>query len=155
MKHLAPDTRAPALIHINGGVVGVNDEIPYTEAVRGLTVLPPLAGGPTRQHSVMHGLEALAHHKPEYVLIHDAARPLVSAETIGLVIAALRDGADAAVPLLPVADTLKQAMGSKRLTFNYRPMSDELSRLSILLASEFLARNGLLTKPIDDKFFAF
>jgi NitT/TauT family transport system substrate-binding protein len=52
------------------------------------------------------------------------------------------------------ADTLKQAMGSKRLTFNYRPMSDELSRSSIQLASEFLARNGLLTKPVDDKFFA-
>jgi NitT/TauT family transport system substrate-binding protein len=45
-------------------------------------------------------------------------------------------------------------MGSKRLTFNYRPMSDELSRSSILLASEFLARNGLLTKPVDQNFFA-
>ncbi len=52
------------------------------------------------------------------------------------------------------AETLKQAMDSKRLTFNYRPMSDELSRSSILLASQFLARNGLLTKPVDDKFFA-
>ena len=51
-------------------------------------------------------------------------------------------------------DTLKQAMDSKRLTFNYRPMSDELSRSSILLASEFLARNGLLTKPVDQNFFA-
>src|SRR6201999_1190358 len=89
-------------------VIGANDEVPYAEAVRGLTVLSPLAGGPTRQHSVMHGLEALAHHKPDYVLIHDAARPLISAETIGLVIAALRDGADAAVPLLPVADTLRK-----------------------------------------------
>jgi len=89
-------------------VIGANDEAPYAEAVRGLTVLPPLAGGPTRQHSVMHGLEALAHHKPDYVLIHDAARPLISAETIGLVIAALRNGAEAAVPLLPVADTLRK-----------------------------------------------
>jgi NitT/TauT family transport system substrate-binding protein len=50
--------------------------------------------------------------------------------------------------------TLKEAMGSKRLAFNYRPMSDELSRSSILLASEFLARNGLLTKPVDQNFFA-
>ncbi len=89
-------------------VIGANDEAPYTEAVRGLNVLPTLAGGPTRQHSVMHGLQALAHHKPDYVLIHDAARPLISAETIGLVIAALRNGADAAVPLLPVADTLRK-----------------------------------------------
>ena len=52
------------------------------------------------------------------------------------------------------AEILKEAMGSKRLTFNYRPMSDELSRSSIVLASEFLARNRLLTKPVDDKFFA-
>src|SRR3569832_66961 len=89
-------------------VIGASDEAPYAEAVRGLNVLPPLAGGPTRQHSVMHGLEALAHHKPDCVLIHDAARPLVSAETIALVVAALRNGADAAVPLLPVADTLRK-----------------------------------------------
>jgi len=51
-------------------------------------------------------------------------------------------------------DTLKEAMSSKRLAFNYRPMSDELSRSSILLASEFLARSGLLTKPVDQNFFA-
>jgi len=97
-------------------VVGANDEVPYAEAVRGLSVLPPLAGGPTRQHSVMHGLEALAHHKPDHVLIHDAARPLVSAETIGLVIAALRDGAEAAIPLLPVADTLRKHDNGKWVT---------------------------------------
>ena len=51
-------------------------------------------------------------------------------------------------------DTLKEAMGSKRLTFKYRPMSEDLSRSSILLASEFLARNGLLPKPVDANFFA-
>lgn len=52
------------------------------------------------------------------------------------------------------ADTLKEALRSKRLTFNYRPMSDNPSRSSILVASEFLARNGLLTKPLDQTFFA-
>jgi 2-C-methyl-D-erythritol 4-phosphate cytidylyltransferase/2-C-methyl-D-erythritol 2,4-cyclodiphosphate synthase len=89
-------------------VIGANDETAYADAVRGLKVLPTLAGGPTRQHSVMHGLEALAHHKPDYVLIHDAARPLVSPAIIDDVIVALRAGADAAVPLLPVADTLRK-----------------------------------------------
>jgi len=54
---------------------------------------------------------------------------------------------------IPV-DVLREAMGSKRLSFNYRPMSDDLSRSSILLASEFLARNRLLSKPIDENFFA-
>ena len=89
-------------------VIGANDEAAYSDAVRGLKVLPTLAGGPTRQHSVMHGLEVLAHHKPDHVLIHDAARPLVSAELIDGVVAALKAGADAAVPLLPVADTLRK-----------------------------------------------
>jgi NitT/TauT family transport system substrate-binding protein len=51
-------------------------------------------------------------------------------------------------------DVLKEAMGSKRLTFRYRSMSNESARLSIKRASEFLTRNGLLTKPIDDDFFA-
>jgi 2-C-methyl-D-erythritol 4-phosphate cytidylyltransferase/2-C-methyl-D-erythritol 2,4-cyclodiphosphate synthase len=89
-------------------VIGADDEAAYTDAVRGLKVLPALAGGPTRQHSVMHGLEALAHRKPDYVLIHDAARPLVSNAVIDGVIDALRAGAEAAVPLLAVADTLRK-----------------------------------------------
>ncbi len=89
-------------------VIGPDDEAAYGEAVRGLDLLPALAGGATRQHSVMHGLEALAHRRPDRVLIHDAARPLVSRATVEAVIAALEAGADAAVPLLPVADTLRK-----------------------------------------------
>jgi 2-C-methyl-D-erythritol 4-phosphate cytidylyltransferase/2-C-methyl-D-erythritol 2,4-cyclodiphosphate synthase len=89
-------------------VIGASDEMHYHAAVEGMEVLPALAGGPTRQHSVMHGLEALDHRKPDFVLIHDAARPLVSNMIIDGVIAALRNGADAAVPLLPVADTLRK-----------------------------------------------
>jgi 2-C-methyl-D-erythritol 4-phosphate cytidylyltransferase/2-C-methyl-D-erythritol 2,4-cyclodiphosphate synthase len=94
-------------------VIGAHDEAAYTDAVRGLKVLPTLAGGPTRQHSVMHGLEALAHHKPDFVLIHDAARPLVSPAIIDGVVEALRTGADAAVPLIPVADTLRRQENGK------------------------------------------
>jgi NitT/TauT family transport system substrate-binding protein len=51
-------------------------------------------------------------------------------------------------------DILKEAMGSKRLTFRFRSMTDPAARTSVIKASEFLARNGLLTKPVDDKFFA-
>ena len=97
-------------------VIGADDEAAYADAVRGLRVLPALAGGPTRQHSVMHGLEVLAHRKPDHVLIHDAARPLVSSATIDGVIAALRKGADAAVPLLSVADTLRRKGESGKWT---------------------------------------
>ncbi|MEU3067580.1 2-C-methyl-D-erythritol 4-phosphate cytidylyltransferase [Streptomyces sp. NPDC007027] len=64
-------------------------------------------GGETRQESVRLGLEAL----PEdvaVVLVHDAARPLVPVDTVDAVAAAVRDGAPAVVPALPLADTVKE-----------------------------------------------
>jgi 2-C-methyl-D-erythritol 4-phosphate cytidylyltransferase/2-C-methyl-D-erythritol 2,4-cyclodiphosphate synthase len=70
------------------------------------TLLPAVSGAPTRQGSVLAGLEALAPHAPDLVLIQDAARPLVDDETIAAVIAAL--GA-AALPVLPVTDTIKRS----------------------------------------------
>jgi 2-C-methyl-D-erythritol 4-phosphate cytidylyltransferase/2-C-methyl-D-erythritol 2,4-cyclodiphosphate synthase len=88
-------------------VIGAADHDEYLRATCGLNLLPALGGADTRQHSVQHGLTALSAHKPDLVLIHDAARPLVSSALIGRVIAALNDGADAAIPLLPVSDTLK------------------------------------------------
>lgn len=45
--------------------------------------------------------------KPEYVLVHDAARALTPPSLIGRVVAALRDGHDAVVPGLPLSDTVK------------------------------------------------
>jgi 2-C-methyl-D-erythritol 4-phosphate cytidylyltransferase len=64
-------------------------------------------GGETRQESVKLGLAALP---PGYdiVLVHDAARPLVPVDTVDAVIEAVRDGAPAVVPALPLADTVKQ-----------------------------------------------
>jgi 2-C-methyl-D-erythritol 4-phosphate cytidylyltransferase / 2-C-methyl-D-erythritol 2,4-cyclodiphosphate synthase len=88
-------------------VIGAADHEHYLAATQGLALLPVLAGGDTRQHSVLHGLMALTSEKPDFVLIHDAARPLVSAALIERVIAALKES-DAAIPLLPVADTLKR-----------------------------------------------
>ncbi|KIF69215.1 2-C-methyl-D-erythritol 4-phosphate cytidylyltransferase [Streptomyces sp. AcH 505] len=64
-------------------------------------------GGETRQESVRLGIEAL----PEgitTVLVHDAARPLVPVDTVDAVVDAVRDGAVAVVPALPVSDTVKQ-----------------------------------------------
>lgn len=94
-------------------VIGADDGELYEETTRGLKLAPVLGGGPTRQHSVMHGLEALAHRKPDYVLIHDAARPLISAKVIDNVLAALEGGAAGAVPHVPVADTLRKREGDK------------------------------------------
>lgn len=81
----------------------------YDRAVAGLTLPEPATGGATRQDSVRNGLEALAAlaAPPARVLIHDAARPLTDAATIGAVIDAL-DETPGAVAAVPVADTLKR-----------------------------------------------
>jgi len=87
-------------------VVNPDDSAMFTAAVAGLKHEPPTNGGATRQASVLAGLEALAKHKPEIVLIHDAARPFVSAGVISRAIeAASRTGA--AIPVVPVTDTIK------------------------------------------------
>src|SRR3954451_13607378 len=89
-------------------VVEASRQAEYRHAVAGLRLAPPAIGGTTRQESVRAGLAALAHADPEFVLIHDAARPLVSGAVIESVIAALRSGAPAVVPLVPISDSLRR-----------------------------------------------
>jgi 2-C-methyl-D-erythritol 4-phosphate cytidylyltransferase len=66
-----------------------------------------VAGGDTRQESVRLGLAALP-EDVDVVLVHDAARPLVPVEMVDAVAAAVRDGAPAVVPGLPLVDTVKR-----------------------------------------------
>lgn len=93
-----------------------DDTATYEAAVRGITqkLLPPAFGGATRQISVHRGLEALAPLSPSRVLIHDAARPFVTADLIDRVLDALGDNA-AVLPALAVADTLKRADSGRRI----------------------------------------
>jgi 2-C-methyl-D-erythritol 4-phosphate cytidylyltransferase len=63
-------------------------------------------GGRHRTESVANGLEDLP-PECEIVIVHDAARPLVSGETISRVIEQARAG-NVAVAALPVTDTLKR-----------------------------------------------
>ncbi len=81
------------------------------ERVRALTgaldILAPVFGGTTRQASVRAGLEALLPRSPDIVLVHDAARPFASAGLIGRAIAAVQK-TGAAIPVLPVTDTVKR-----------------------------------------------
>ncbi len=81
----------------------------YDAAVEGLAILPPVAGGSTRQASVLNGLESLVEYKPDRVLIHDAARPFVDSGTIDRMLIALQDG-PAALMAVPLADTLKRGV---------------------------------------------
>jgi 2-C-methyl-D-erythritol 4-phosphate cytidylyltransferase len=68
-----------------------------------------VAGGAERQDSVRLGLAALP-PEVEFVLVHDAARALTPVAVFESVIAALRAGAEAVVPVLPVADTVKRVV---------------------------------------------
>ncbi|MEU7044375.1 2-C-methyl-D-erythritol 4-phosphate cytidylyltransferase [Streptomyces varsoviensis] len=79
------------------------DEYPLADRTDVLVV----PGGDTRQESVRLGLAALPADITT-VLVHDAARPLVPVDTVDAVVAAVRAGAPAVVPALPVTDTVKQ-----------------------------------------------
>lgn len=84
----------------------------YKKAIEGMTLFPCVIGGDTRQESVRLGLESLAHRPPQAVLVHDAARPLVSPALISRVLEAL-ERFPAAVPGLPVTDTLKRVKNGR------------------------------------------
>src|SRR6185437_13041091 len=83
-------------------VIGADDSDAFAAATLGQKMLPPTTGGANRQESVRLGLEALSAHSPEFVLIHDAARPLASSALIARVTGALQEGGKAVVPVLPV-----------------------------------------------------
>ncbi len=76
--------------------------------------LPPSAksrvhyttGGRTRQESVRRGLQWLASRKPDWVLIHDGARPWVSQDLVDCVLATTRDHG-ACVPVVPLHEAPK------------------------------------------------
>jgi 2-C-methyl-D-erythritol 4-phosphate cytidylyltransferase/2-C-methyl-D-erythritol 2,4-cyclodiphosphate synthase len=86
----------------------------FDQALSGLSVLPPVPGGAERQDSVRLGLEALAARKPDRVLIHDGARPFPDAAVIDRVIDGL-DQAPAAIPALPLGDTIKRVADGRVL----------------------------------------
>ena len=92
-------------------VVPAGDEDLAAAALTGLTGWTCAPGGAVRAQSVVSGLAALADRPGgEAVLVHDAARPFVSAVHVQALLAALA-GADGAILALPVADTLKRDQG--------------------------------------------
>jgi 2-C-methyl-D-erythritol 4-phosphate cytidylyltransferase len=105
----------PVLAHAaralrEGGVAEVVVAAPaeHTKAIAAL--LPEaqvVAGGATRTASVRRALAELS-AAVDIVLVHDAARPLAPAALVARVLAAVESGADAVVPVLAVADTVKE-----------------------------------------------
>ena len=88
-------------------VVAPGAEALAAQALAGIDGWFAVAGGATRAASVQAGLNALRAPTETRVLIHDAARPLLDAATIGRVLAALH-GHEAALPVLPVTDSLRR-----------------------------------------------
>ncbi len=66
-----------------------------------------VAGGNARQDSIANALAVLP-DDVQFVLVHDAARPLVPVEVTNRVISELQNGAVAVIPVLPIADTIKR-----------------------------------------------
>jgi len=96
-------------------VIHRDDVALFQSSTAGLTPLPPVFGGATRQASVHAGLEALTMHAPDIVLVHDAARPFASRELASHAIEAARQ-AGAAIPALPVTDTVKTVDAQNGIT---------------------------------------
>src|SRR5215469_15218957 len=88
-------------------VIRPEDRNVCDQALAGLDLPPLMPGGAERQDSVRLGLEALAVRAPARVLIHDGARPFPNAALIDRGIDAL-DGGPAAIPGLPLGDTIKR-----------------------------------------------
>ncbi|HEX8470236.1 MAG TPA: bifunctional 2-C-methyl-D-erythritol 4-phosphate cytidylyltransferase/2-C-methyl-D-erythritol 2,4-cyclodiphosphate synthase [Brevundimonas sp.] len=79
-------------------------------ALAGLNGWRSVTGGETRAESVRAGLAALTGPDDQILLVHDAARPLLSDSVIQRLLMAL-ETADGALPALPVSDTLKKTSG--------------------------------------------
>ena len=109
-RALSSFVEAPAVSLVQPVIRSEDAELVHTETA-GLGVLPPVFGGVTRQSSVRAGLEALLARKPDIVLVHDAARPFASADLIARAIRAA-EKTGAAIPGLPVTDTIKRVDGS-------------------------------------------
>lgn len=131
----------PAIDHVVV-VIGPGDGSHYEAALAGLNLPPPVAGGASRQQSVLNGLEALAATPPKYVAIHDAARPFVRPSDIETCLAAASaPGTDGAVLGVPLADTLKRVGDEKAIVETvprrglWRAQTPQIFRFAPLLAA--------------------
>jgi len=125
-------------------------------------------GGPTRADSVLNGLQAIssAVKDDDWVLVHDAARPCLSAAQLDGLVDAVGDDEVGGILAVPVADTLKRAATDRRIEatvprerlwqaqtpqmFRYGLLRDALSRSRAVTdeagAVEALGRRPLLVE---------
>ena len=125
----------------------VGEAASIATVLAGLAHLPPVPGGETRQQSVRLGLEALAPHAPDVVLVHDGCRPFFPAGTIAALLAALATD-EGAIPAVPVAETLKRGGPDTRIETTvpraglFRAQTPQAFRFATLLELHRTAAEG-------------
>jgi 2-C-methyl-D-erythritol 4-phosphate cytidylyltransferase len=115
-------------------------------------------GGAARQDSVRLALEALADwdttgSDDDVVLVHDAARPLAPPEVVLRVVEAVQDGASAAIPVQPVADTIRQLTPAGSVVIDRNTLravqTPQAFRKSVLRAAHELALSAEISATDD------
>ncbi len=135
-------------------VVPAGEESVAEQVLAGLAGWTTAPGGAVRAQSVQNGLAALADRPDvEAVLIHDAARPFVTAAHVRDLLSALAE-AQGAVPALPVADTLKRRADDAPVAtvsreHLWRAQTPQAFRLSELRAA-YAAWPAEAGEPTDD-----
>ena len=105
---------AEAARHSEGVVVVVPpNPVPddHHPEIDGDVLLRVVSGGASRSASVRRGMAAIP-NTAKVVVVHDAARPLVSGSVYQAVIAEIRDGADGAIPVVAVNDSIRNRNGA-------------------------------------------
>jgi 2-C-methyl-D-erythritol 4-phosphate cytidylyltransferase len=112
--------------------------------------LAPLhCGGKTRAESVANGLLVSELEPDDWVLVHDAARPCLSAHLLARMITELRDDPVGGILAVPVADTLKRADAQQRIAHTepreglWQAQTPQMFRAGLL--AEALARSNNVT----------
>lgn len=103
-------------------------------------LLRVVTGGAERCHSVLNGLEDLWEyaHPNDWVLVHDAARPCLTAGDLDRLLAELADDPVGGLLAVPVRDTLKQVDAARRVAATvdrsrlWRALTPQMFRLGIL-----------------------
>ena len=122
-KQLAELAGMPVLLHstlnassVSDGIVIVTsaDDIDFVEnSLKSFNLLHEVVeGGTTRSESVRYGLEKVPHDS-EIVIVHDGVRPLASQELFKLVVEKVKNGSEAVVPVVPIADSLRSIDGKQ------------------------------------------
>lgn len=114
-------------------------------------LVPLFCGGSTRALSVANGLVAMRGEADadDWVLVHDAARPCITAALVEALIQGVGDDVVGGILALPVADTLKRADGEQRIVTTvmrenlWQAQTPQMFRLGLL--AEALAKSPTVT----------